>query len=185
MSPRYDIPKAAPKPLRLVQELVNTTDIEHRREWLPTASALAEWLGEHELPGAGSVTAADLDRTHTLRESLRALLLANGGGALDEGAPCHLNSLAAEARVCLRFGADGSARLESGAHGVAAAHGRILVLVHEAMTAGTWPRLKACRNCSWAFYDYSKNRSATWCSMQLCGNRQKTRAYRARNRAGS
>src|SRR2546421_12471501 len=62
VSPRYDIPKAAPKPLRLVQELVNTTDIEHRREWLPTASALAEWLGEHPLPGAGSVPAPHLPR---------------------------------------------------------------------------------------------------------------------------
>jgi predicted RNA-binding Zn ribbon-like protein len=50
------------------------------------------------------------------------------------------------------------------------------------MLDGTWPRLKACRNCCWSFYDYSPNRSATWCSMQLCGNRKKTRAYRSRRR---
>jgi predicted RNA-binding Zn ribbon-like protein len=49
-----------------------------------------------------------------------------------------------------------------------------------AMLDGTWSRLKACRNCHWSFYDYSPNRSATWCSMQLCGNRAKTRAYRKR-----
>jgi predicted RNA-binding Zn ribbon-like protein len=33
-----------------------------------------------------------------------------------------------------------------------------------------------------SFYDYSPNRSAAWCSMQLCGNRAKTRAYRRRRR---
>jgi predicted RNA-binding Zn ribbon-like protein len=51
------------------------------------------------------------------------------------------------------------------------------------MTDGTWKRLKACRNhgCRWAFYDYSKNRSGSWCSMQLCGNRTKTRSYRRRH----
>jgi predicted RNA-binding Zn ribbon-like protein len=48
------------------------------------------------------------------------------------------------------------------------------------MLDGSWSRLKACRNCCWSFYDYSPNRSATWCSMQLCGNRKKTRAYRRR-----
>ncbi len=36
--------------------------------------------------------------------------------------------------------------------------------------------------CQWAFYDRSKNRSGRWCSMQVCGNRTKTRAYRARQR---
>ena len=49
-----------------------------------------------------------------------------------------------------------------------------------AMIDGSWARLKACRNCHWSFYDYSPNRSAAWCSMQLCGNRAKTRAYRRR-----
>jgi predicted RNA-binding Zn ribbon-like protein len=53
-----------------------------------------------------------------------------------------------------------------------------------AMLDGSWPRLKACRNCHWSFYDYSPNRSATWCSMQLCGNRKKTRAYRRRKAEG-
>jgi predicted RNA-binding Zn ribbon-like protein len=54
------------------------------------------------------------------------------------------------------------------------------------MSDGSWSRLKCCRNhdCRWSFYDYSKNRSATWCSMQICGNRTKTRAYRQRAHSG-
>ena len=55
-----------------------------------------------------------------------------------------------------------------------------------AMVASTadrsWERLKICAedSCQWAFLDSSKNRSKHWCSMLECGNRSKTRAYRAR-----
>ena len=62
---------------------------------------------------------------------------------------------------------------------------RIAAAVVEAHAAGSWPRLKVCveAGCQWAFIDSSKNRSRSWCSMRVCGNRTKTRAYRARRRA--
>ncbi|MFI6043666.1 CGNR zinc finger domain-containing protein [Nocardia sp. NPDC051321] len=55
-----------------------------------------------------------------------------------------------------------------------------------AVAAGTWPRLKACRepSCRWAFYDHSRNHGRTWCSMNVCGNRVKVRASQ-RRRASS
>jgi predicted RNA-binding Zn ribbon-like protein len=59
----------------------------------------------------------------------------------------------------------------------------VTAIVLTAMLDGSFGRLKACRNCHWAFYDYSPNRSAAWCSMQLCGNRRKVRDYRRRLRA--
>ncbi|WP_250907209.1 CGNR zinc finger domain-containing protein [Nonomuraea sp. NEAU-A123] len=61
---------------------------------------------------------------------------------------------------------------------VDAALAGLLAVVAEAMAAGTWTRLKACRepSCRWAYYDYSRNRRRTWCSMDLCGNRAKARA---------
>ena len=54
--------------------------------------------------------------------------------------------------------------------------------MYDAMTAGTWDRLKVCRNdeCQWAFYDRSRNRSGAWCTMAVCGNRMKGRAFRRR-----
>ena len=64
----------------------------------------------------------------------------------------------------------------------------IVAIVYEAMVDGTWERLKACPadDCHWAFYDHSKNRSGTWCTMDVCGNRAKVRAYRERRgRAGA
>jgi predicted RNA-binding Zn ribbon-like protein len=42
--------------------------------------------------------------------------------------------------------------------------------------------LKICTNdeCQWAFYDHSRNRSGAWCTMAVCGNRMKGRAFRRR-----
>ena len=66
--------------------------------------------------------------------------------------------------------------------GLAAGLGRILAVVHDSMTDGTWWRLKACPRdvCHWAFYDRSRNGSGKWCSMSVCGNRTNTKAYRRR-----
>ncbi|MBC6461609.1 CGNR zinc finger domain-containing protein, partial [Actinomadura sp. HBU206391] len=71
--------------------------------------------------------------------------------------------------------------------GVSAGLGRIAAAIMECAADGSWERLKACQEdtCRWAFMDTSKNRSRAWCSMRVCGNRTKTRAYRARRRAGS
>ena len=164
--PRYDVPKAAPEPLRLVQRFVNTVDHENDREWIGTAAELADFLGCEERE-------VDLERAHELREALRMLLRANNGAPLDAGALGAVNRAAAGLRL----------ELNDGSHVVFGADdplARIVAVAFEAMLEGTWSRLKACRNCKWAFYDYSKNRSASWCSMQLCGNRLKTRAYRSR-----
>ena len=164
--PRYDVPKAAPEPLRLVQRFVNTVDHEHDREWIGTAAELADFLGCEE-------TEVDLERAHELREALRMLLRANNGATLASDALGAVNRAAAGLRLELD---DGGRVVVSAVDPLA----HVVAVAFEAMLAGTWHRLKACRNCKWAFYDYSKNRSASWCSMQLCGNRLKTRAYRSR-----
>ena len=101
-------------------------------------------------------------------------MLANNGRPLDEAAVAHVN--AAASRVSLELGEDGAVRVRADGDAIDG----IVATAFGAMIDGTWERLKACRNCHWSFYDYSPNRSATWCSMQLCGNRTKTRAYRRR-----
>jgi hypothetical protein len=40
--------------------------------------------------------------------------------------------------------------------------------------------VEGCRQCGYAFFDRSKNCSAVWCAMLICGNRTKNRAYRRR-----
>ena len=166
--PLYDLPKAAPAPLRLLQLFVNTADHENGSDWLPDQPALEAWLAEHELPGG-----ADLREALELREALRALLRANSGEERPAAAVSTVN--AAAAALAIGLDDQGLVRISAGD-----ALGTIVAVAVTAMLDGTWPRLKVCRNCGWSFYDYSKNRSASWCSMQLCGNRLKTRAYRRR-----
>jgi len=159
VSPRYDVPNAAPEPLRQVQLFLNSADVENGVDWLP------DWLGERGL-GARQERAA-----RVLREALRELVLANNGFPVSPEALEVVNTAAARVRL----------RVESGVRMEARdALDGVVATMLGAMLDGTWTRLKACRNCHWSFYDYSPNRSATWCSMQLCGNRAKTRAYRKR-----
>ena len=168
--PRYDVPNAAPEPLRLVQSFVNTVNIESGEDWMP------KWLREQGV----RPTAPALERAREVRESIRELLYGNNGQQVEGDPRGTLNAAAAESRLTIDFTNGG---IVPRAPGLAGALGRVIVTVFTAMADGSWGRLKACRNhhCRWAFYDYSKNRSASWCSMQLCGNRTKTRAYRARH----
>ena len=183
--PRFDLPNAAPEPLRRVQLFVNTASVvEHRAEWLPTAAALAAWLEENDSRAAGKPTQDDLDRALALREALRSLLLRNNTGDEATEAAAIVNDAATRAQLELVLADTCELGLEVRAKGVDAALGRIVAVAYGAMLDGSWGRLKVCRKCCWAFYDPSKNRSGTWCSMQLCGNRSKTRAYRQRQAGG-
>jgi predicted RNA-binding Zn ribbon-like protein len=181
--PRYDVPKAAPQPLRLVQAFVNTVDLENEREWLGDPGALEDWSRERDLVPVGArFTSSDLEQALDLREALRALLAANRDRKRDAAALALLTDTARAAQLSVVFAGE-TPRLEPEADGIDGLCGRLVSVAVTAMLDGSWMRLKACRNCRWAFYDESKNRSAHWCSMSLCGNRLKTRAYRRRQRA--
>jgi predicted RNA-binding Zn ribbon-like protein len=172
----------APGELRLVQDFVNTLDVEDAEEGLATPDALRDWLAERELvDGAAALSAGDLERARNVREALRELMLANNDGRLESRAVDRLNREAVAASLQVRFDPDGRARLLAAAGGWEGALGRLLAVVERAMADGTWSRLKACREdtCRWAFYDRSRNRSGSWCNMEVCGNRSKARAYRA------
>jgi predicted RNA-binding Zn ribbon-like protein len=167
--PRYDLPNAAPKPLRAVQSFVNTVNLERGDDWLHS------WAEER----GGTPGEQELAEARAVREALRELLYANNR-QLVEGDPGPVLRAAADAAaLTIDFGTPALVARADGLDGIV---GDVLAAAYAAMVDGTWARLKACRNhgCRWAFYDYSKNRSASWCSMQLCGNRTKTRAYRER-----
>jgi predicted RNA-binding Zn ribbon-like protein len=176
---------AAPKPLALVQAFVNTvaTEGEHHWEAFADPGSLRSWLVCRGLLADGEpVGEDDVGRARKVREALRALLAANNSGEVDPGAVRTLNRAAERARLSLIFKEYGGAALKPGASGVDGAIGGVLAAVHAGMEEGMWGRLKSCANerCAWAFYDRSKNRSGRWCSMAVCGNRKKTRAYRRR-----
>ena len=174
---------SAPGRLALVESLVNTLEIDEDTDELATPAALGAWLTANELAPAGARwTQADLERVVDLRECLRELLLANTGGAPDPAAIASAVALGREAPLAVTVDAAGRTALEPLGAGVDAVLGRLLAIVAEAQAEGSWMRMKACLadDCHWAFYDGSRNRSRTWCSMSVCGNRAKARSYRAR-----
>ena len=176
----------APGALETVRAFVNTRDIDDDIEELARPADLAAWLAGHDLLGGAATTRAsgeDLRHAVELREALRAHLLAHHGEPLDPAAVRTLDDASRRAGLTLRFTGPDSTGLEPAAGGVDGALGRLLAIIDAAARDGTWQRLKACpaETCQWAFYDASRNRSAVWCDMRVCGNRAKVRGYRERH----
>jgi predicted RNA-binding Zn ribbon-like protein len=168
------------RPGELVRDFVNTLDVDTGQDELLSPAALAAWLREHGLATVRSATEDDLQAAVALRESLRAALRAHHGGA--QG-PAGLDELMADypLLVSLRTGTPELEPIGSGAH---AGLGRVVAAVAASRADRTWPRLKVCAEstCQWAFLDTSRNQSRSWCSMSVCGNRAKTKAYRSRQK---
>jgi predicted RNA-binding Zn ribbon-like protein len=185
----HEHPKAAPDELDHIRQFVNTLDLDSLEDELAAPDAAAAWFTSRGLlPEAESLTAADVRQAQEMREALRKLLLAHNGAPLDAAAVEAVNNSAKSAELVVRFDEHGEAELAPVRPGIDGALGRLIAIVYRSMSEGTWERLKACPedSCEWAFYDSSKNRSATWCDMATCGNRAKARAYRQRRqRAGA
>lgn len=172
----------APEELELIRQFVNTNDYESAEEQLTSPVALATWLAERGLLGAEQrLTDRDLQTALTFRDALRSVLVANAGHGEQRAARRNLDHLASHYPLRMRI--NGEVRLEpSRGRGVTPAIARMLGTIYHAMTVGTWERLKICSNdeCQWAYYDHSRNRSGAWCTMAVCGNRMKGRAFRTR-----
>ncbi|WP_348787796.1 CGNR zinc finger domain-containing protein [Leifsonia sp. NPDC080035] len=136
---------------------LNTLDVEDGTDRLADDAGFAAWAGEHGVqPG---------DRAETLgvREALRAIV----DGEEASLPPVGLTTSCGEHAVELRARTAAEAAVASS-----------VVLSIQ----GKLRRVKLCggEDCRWAFYDESRNGSRQWCSMEICGNRQKARTYRAK-----
>jgi predicted RNA-binding Zn ribbon-like protein len=167
---------------------VNTANIEAGKDALETTAALRNFLSRYHLPGSRSkVTDDDLVRARELREALRAFAAANNGEPFPPAAAATLDRCARRSGLVAGFAPTGEPREVVTAGGVDRAFGELLAIVHRSVRTGRWSRLKACHEhgCRWVFYDHSRNRSGTWCTMSLCGARAKMRTYRARRTTGT
>ncbi len=189
--------KLAPPPLLLlVQAFVNTLDLDLGTDTLARADDARDWLASAGLASAGAEGAgaegagwagelAGLQLAREVRESIRAMIARNTGGApLTEDELRPLRQVALDAPPRLEPAASGEIRLAvtSTGHGVAGGLAGLLVGIRDAQADGSWSRLKLCGNpdCQWAFYDRSHSRRGAWCDMASCGNRLKNRNLRAR-----
>jgi len=165
-------------------------DCESLQEWFRQAGtrydeavALRQvTLGENPL----------LEEAKHLRASLRAACEATrDGNAIPQNIVDELNSLLSRRGLLseLEISADGPREREviEGSQGADAA---LYVLARSALrswTRGDLTRLRPCANpnCILWFLDTSKNGTRRWCSMQLCGNRNKVSAHYERRAKGA
>jgi predicted RNA-binding Zn ribbon-like protein len=170
----------APGRLALLQRFVNSYNHDLPRDWdrIGTAAKAQAWLREKGLVAPGArITGAEAARLRELREAIRALALANHGSGPDAAATEVIRRATASATLTVGVDDAGRTALEPAAGGVDGAVAALLGILHEAQLTGDWRRMKGCRQCGYAFFDRSKNRSAAWCAMSICGNRTKNRAY--------
>ena len=185
LPPASDAARRPPAPgrLELLRTFVNTVDLESGVDQLASAEMLAVWLGERGLLARGAkLGVADRATAIAFREAVREVLEGNAGHADASRALTRLDEIAARVPLVVRMG--DRPQLEPVREaGVDLAIGRFLAIIYEAVTEGTWARLKVCRDdvCRWAFYDSSRNRSGVWCTMAICGNRTKGRLFRRRH----
>jgi predicted RNA-binding Zn ribbon-like protein len=143
----------------LVVDFLNTLDVEEATDVLADEADWRRWAGERHLVPDG------LPAARAARNALRAA----AGDTVPERATL-------EAAVTIELGSAGpTLRATTAIGAVLASAVRLAVL-------GEWPRVKICASddCRWAFCDRSRNRSRTWCSMRVCGNREKARSWRER-----
>jgi predicted RNA-binding Zn ribbon-like protein len=104
-------------------------------------------------------------------------VVAHQGSGSGAAAAAVIRRVAGKAQLGVAVDDSGQTTLEPARGGVDGAVATLLGILHEAQLSGDWARLKGCRQCEYAFFDRSKNRSAAWCAMSICGNRTKNRAY--------
>lgn len=173
----------APGRLELLQRFVNTWNHEFPEAWdrLGTAAKARTWLARKRLVAPDTaVTDRDAARLRALRESIRALAASGQDHTVATAAAAAVEREARVAWLRVEVAASGATTLSPRDRGVDGAIAALLGILHESRLTGSWPRLKVCRQCRYAFFDRSKNQSAAWCAMSICGNRTKNRAYRAR-----
>jgi len=164
---------------------VNTHDLEEETDAIANPALLQGWIEEQTGEHLPEVEEEDLRRLHRLREALRALMRANNGDEPQDRELQPLREAAERSRYRLSFDSHGTLTLAPARAGLSGFESRLLLALERLQCEDAWPRLKACTDegCQWAFYDTTRNRSRTWCSMDVCGNREKTRRYRQRKSA--
>ncbi len=170
--------------MNLLRHFVNTRDVEGGEDEVGTPELLASWLRARKmLPTSQRIDADGHARAIALREGLRALAAANNGDTPDPHRVEDLNRVADGLPMLMRV-APGDWHLRPAKGGADGFLAGLLGTLARSMADGSWARVKACHrhDCRWLFFDQSRNRSGTWCSMAGCGSRMKSRAYRTRRR---
>lgn len=175
--------------LEPVLEFANTLDVEDAVDELaPGPVALSGWLSARELLAPGTpVSRADFRLALDLRTGLRALALLNNGGPADESATIRMEQALDRLPLVAELSPGGAGLRPYRLAPVRAALGVLVAGYVRSVASGDWSRLRRCPadDCAWAFWDSSAKGARRWCTMRVCGNRAKVRAFAQRKSTGA
>jgi predicted RNA-binding Zn ribbon-like protein len=187
-------PPPFPQGFGLLYDFANSLDLRHfvqggvahtAGDELATIEQLEKWMRDRALLASRSkLTRGDHRKALELREALRQFLCVAPPHRRGAGGAALLNAAAANFPLTVRVSEAGKLELQPEQHGALSGLGSILADLQLAAENGNLDRLKMCASdeCRWVFYDRSKPATRRWCSSALCGNRQKTKTYRTRQR---
>lgn len=183
---KHDSSPPAPGALELLQRFTNLH--EHDVEGVhvdPPAEMIRTFLVARALLSDGErFTEDDREIYLEVRDAIRSLIVAGDGERIPPTHAQTLDRVSRAAGLHPHFHAAQAPTLEPEGGGVTAAFGSVVAIAFLAGFDGSLEHLKLCagEDCRSVFYDRSKNHSARWCSMSVCGNRAKVRAWRERQR---
>jgi predicted RNA-binding Zn ribbon-like protein len=168
--------------LEPVLAFANTIDIETGADSLASGpAALSGWLTANGLLSRGDpVSRADYRLAIDLRTGLRSLARLNNGGPADESATMAMRQ--ALTRLPLVASVDQPGLHPHRLTPARAALATLVAGYARATTTGDWSRIRRCPadECAWVFWDSSAKGARRWCTMRVCGNRAKVRAFAQR-----
>jgi predicted RNA-binding Zn ribbon-like protein len=147
-------------------------------ERLSEPDDLSRWLTEAGIAELPEVSADTLNDARALREATWRVLDAARTGK--RGAPSDIGLLNDWARQPTPVPQIGRAfkRTTVGPDAVTGALAEIARESVELVTGSDLQRVRSCAGCSLVFIDRSRPGRRRWCSMERCGNRDKTARYR-------
>lgn len=173
---------------RLWLDLVNSTRLSGpaRRDLIERDDRFEAWLRVAGLlPPDGSAKPGEKERLLSLREKLRgAVDSLRAGDPPPASLVADINAIlaAVSIRLSLEEHEGGYYLVEHFDAGEAGPLGPVAADFSRFLKEAETERLRRCSNpaCTMVFYDTSKNNTRRWCSMSLCGNRDKVARFRAR-----
>jgi predicted RNA-binding Zn ribbon-like protein len=152
-------------------------------ERLAVPRDLTRWIAEAGIAAAPGASQELLDDARELREAIRRVLECGREdqrpGESDLGL---VNKWARSPVAAPQIGPD-FACVSVGPDPVSGALARIARESVELVTGPDRARVRTCAGCTLLFVDRSRPGTRRWCSMERCGNRNKTAHYREKRRA--
>ena len=185
-----------PDELAHLYDFANSLDVRHfthrgvqhvQDDELAGPRELAVWMSQRGLAAKDTkISAAMFDSALQLRAGVRAYLECDPAERRkDNEAVRSLDKIMKFFPLVAEARADRSMVLRGSRGDALAGLSAVVAELYDGSIKGTLDRLKMCaaEECRRVFFDRSKPATRRWCMSTLCGNRIKTRTYRARHRA--